>query len=308
MSLDSKIRSAAFEWLRQKVAIYGEILPRAILQAGFEFEKQRIPLLSPQGIFKPAILPEIPLSIVTAPNGPYNDAFSPDGLLQYRYRGTDPQHRDNEGLRLACTRRVPLIYFHGIEPGKYLASWPVYVVADNQNKLTFTVAVDDAATIILDKNKEPRQEVPAEDDLFSRRVYVTRLVRQRIHQQSFRARVLAAYREQCACCRLRHEQLLDAAHIIPDSEPEGEPVVKNGLALCKLHHAAFDGLFIGITPDYVIEVRKDILDEFDGPMLQHGLKGLHGNRIEVPRNVRLQPDRGLLEQRYGLFLNPSYNN
>jgi hypothetical protein len=35
-------------------------------------------------------------------------------------------------------------------------------------------------------------------------------------------------------------ELLDAAHILPDGHPKGEPVVPNGLALCKLHHAAFD--------------------------------------------------------------------
>jgi hypothetical protein len=52
--------------------------------------------------------------------------------------------------------------------------------------------------------------------------------------------VLAAYRHQCSLCRLKHEELLDAAHIIPDADPEGEPVVSNGLALCRLHHSAFD--------------------------------------------------------------------
>ena len=84
-------------------------------------------------------------------------------------------------------------------------------------------------------------------------------------------------------CRLRHEELLDAAHIIPDADPEGEPVVSNGLALCKIHHAAFDRQFLGITPDYVIEVRKDILQETDGPMFQHGLKDMHNTPLWVPK-------------------------
>ena len=43
---------------------------------------------------------------------------------------------------------------------------------------------------------------------------------------------------RCALCRLRHQELLDAAHITPDSEAEGEPLVSNGVVLCKLHHAA----------------------------------------------------------------------
>ena len=50
--------------------------------------------------------------------------------------------------------------------------------------------------------------------------------------------MLEAYQSQCAFCRLRRAELLDAAHIIPDSHPLGEPRVSNGLALCKIHHAA----------------------------------------------------------------------
>ena len=54
---------------------------------------------------------------------------------------------------------------------------------------------------------------------------------------------------------LRHHELLEAAHIVADSDPEGEPVVSNGLALCKLHHAAFDANILGVHPDYRVEVR-----------------------------------------------------
>jgi len=101
-----------------------------------------------------------------------------------------------------------------------------------------------------------------------RRSYVTRVSKQRMHQQEFRQRVLRAYREQCAICRLRHEELLDAAHILPDGHPRGEPVVPNGLALCKLHHAAFDRNFLGLRPDLTVELRPDVLREPDGPMLK----------------------------------------
>ena len=79
------------------------------------------------------------------------------------------------------------------------------------------------------------------DDAGYRRRYATSQVRHRLHQQGFRERVLAAYREQCAMCRLRHPELLEAAHIIPDTEPGGDPIVPNGLSLCRLHHGAFDG-------------------------------------------------------------------
>ena len=110
----------------------------------------------------------------------------------------------------------------------------------------------------------------------ARRRYTTATVRQRLHQCAFRERVLAAYRQQCAFCRFRHAELLDAAHMLPDTD-EGEPVVANGLALCKLHHAAFDRYFLGVRPDYIVQVRDDLLGETDGPTLVHGIQALHGN-------------------------------
>ena len=134
-----------------------------------------------------------------------------------------------------------------------------------------------------------------------RRVYATRTFQQRLHQRRFRERVLQAYGEQCAMCRLRHQELLDAAHIIPDTDPDGAPAVSNGLALCKIHHTAFDRHFIGVRKDYLVEVRPDVLREEDGPMLLHGIQELQGTRILLPRAARLRPDPELLQRRYEQF-------
>jgi putative restriction endonuclease len=296
--LDARVRLAAFDFLDGLRRNHGDTLPYAQLLAGFEFEGRRVPLLAPQGIFKPAIL-DLPLSITTVPPSdrkprPYNDEFDSGGLLRYRYRGTDPAHRDNVGLREAMRRQTPLVYFHGIMPGRYMASWPVYVVGDDPSTLTFTVAVDDRQLAAV-----PAASDTVETDI--RRRYITRLVRQRLHQQAFRERVLDAYRRHCAICRLRHNELLEAAHIIADRDPEGEPRISNGLALCKLHHAAFDCHIIGVNPDYRVEVRLDVLEEVDGPMLQHGLQGFHRQALLVPGRESLKPDRQLLEQRYAVF-------
>ncbi len=315
---DARVRLAAFRWLEEQVNVLGDVLPWSLLLRGFTFEGQRVPLLSQQGIFKPAILPEIPLSIRTSAAGPYDDHFGGDDLLRYAYRGTDPAHRDNVGLRKAMRSRVPLVYFHGVVKGLYLAVWPVYIVGDDPGSLTFTVAADDwrlgerslvslvgKETSSTDSGTYP-QPVPepdaadtAEDD--ARRHYITSAVRQRLHQRGFRERVLEAYREHCALCRLRHRELLDAAHIVPDGEDGGEPVVVNGLALCKLHHAAFDAKLVGIRPDYIVEVHPKILEERDGPMLRHGLQGIHRIRLYLPRSRNRRPDPDRLRWRYERF-------
>lgn len=224
--------------------------------------------------------------------------FTTDWELLYRYRGTNPDHPDNVGLRNAMTGRIPLVYFHRIVEGRYLAVWPVFIVGDELSRLTFKVEFDDAQHSAYAPGAFPVLDPVTE----IRRSYVTTTVRLRIHQRAFRERVLRAYQEQCALCRLRHEELLDAAHIIPDGEPDGKPVVPNGLSLCKLHHAAFDRQFLAVRPDYVIEVRRDILEETDGPMLLHGLKGMHDQRIILPRNRADRPNADLLARRYEKFL------
>lgn len=194
-------------------------------------------------------------------------------------------------------KETPLVYFHGVVPGKYLAVWPVFVTGDDPGSLVFRVAVDDFSTArrILDG------QTVIEENPEIRRAYITSNVRVRLHQRSFREKVLAAYRSQCALCRLRHTELLDAAHIIPDSDPLGEARVDNGLSLCRLHHAAYDSFLLTINPDYIVEIRKDILDEIDGPMLQHGLKEMHNVRIILPHAQVQRPNRELLELRYQRF-------
>jgi len=289
---DHTVRSRAFEWLAEQVELHGEVLPWGLLLAGFHLRDSRVPLVSQQGIFKPKIC-ELPLSIRSSPKGPYDDALSPDGLLRYRYQGEDPDHWQNAGLRAAMHGQVPLVYFYGVDRGSYLPAWPVYVVGDEPAALTFTVALDAPYAL----SQEPRRLEVAE----ARRQYVTTTFRRRLHQTTFRQRVLVAYRERCAICRLRHRELLDAAHIVPDSEPEGEPRVSNGLSLCKLHHAAFDRYFVTVDPDYRVLIRRDVLEESDGPMLRHGLQELHGTRIVLPRRAEWEPSRDALAARLERF-------
>ena len=296
---DASVRREAFDWLREQVARYDEVLPWSVLREGFYFKGIRVPLVSMQGIFKPRAC-ELPLSIRTAVGGPYDDRAGSDGRFLYAYRGTNPAHRENVGLREAMNKRVPLVHFFGLLPGRYLAAWPVFVVADDPRALTFAVQLDDAS--VLDFTAPAvTASVGHATGADERRRYVTRELQVRLHQRSFRERVLRAYRSQCALCRLRHHELLDAAHILPDSEA-GAPRVPNGLALCKLHHAAFDKMFVGVRPDGIIEVRRDILDEEDGPMLLHGLKRLHLTGLHAPYRKEDRPDPDMLHIRYQRFV------
>lgn len=292
--LDQQVRLAAFTHLDRLVAESPDGTVRWADANTFTFQGRAMPLMAQTGIWKPAIL-DAALSIRTTftppdQDPPYLDSIGDDGMVRYKYHGHDPNHSDNRALREAMATQAELIYFIGFERGVYFPRWPVQIVAEDRAAEEFLVSVDDGILQLSHLAGGSAQ-----------RAYVERLIRDRLHQPVFRSRVLHAYQSTCAMCRLRHANLLDAAHIVPDGLPLGDPIVPNGLALCKIHHAAFDTNILGIRPDLVIEVQPRILREIDGPMLRHGLQEMQGSRLLVPRARASQPDRHRLDERYREF-------
>ena len=155
--------------------------------------------------------------------------------------------------------------------------------------------------MIADAEGLVQAPVDTPDADWPRKAYITRQVKQRLHQDRFRWLVLRADREQCTMCRLRHVDLLEAAHILPDRDVRGQPEVPNGLSLCKIHHSAYDADILGIDPDYRIHLRHDILDEIDGPMLTHGLQEMHHRMLHVRRRPQERPSRDYLAERFQKF-------
>jgi putative restriction endonuclease len=284
---DLSIRKAAFEWLAMQVQLHGDVLPRAVLEQGFVFGDQRIPLLGSKVVFTPEAL-RVPLSIHNIPVDPDDDGFAEDGALRYPYWGNDRKNPENTALREAHGQGVPLAWFHPVVQGKYLAVWPAYLVEDDPASMSFRVEFED--TNYMGAKPEP-----------ARRAYLTAAVRQRIHDRAYRERVLNAYDRQCALCRLRLQELLDVARIVPDAEGEMQNSIGNGIALCKLHHAAFNMHFLTVRPEFAVEIRQDILDASDGPMLLHGLKEMHRKRIIMPKETQWRPNVDLLRQRLKSF-------
>jgi putative restriction endonuclease len=127
------------------------------------------------------------------------------------------------------------------------------------------------------------------------------MVKQRLHQASFREAIITAYNGRCAVSRLPEPLLLDAAHIVADKdELLGQPVIPNGIPLSKIHHAAFDAHLIGIDPDYRLHVSDRLLSQNDGPMLE-ALKKLKGETIHLPIRAKDRPDRNRLALRFDRF-------
>lgn len=294
LDFEREFRSAAMGWLDGETSAERDWLRSEVLRE-FQFEGVRIPLVDAQrGIRKPASA-QAALSIRTVyrsegADRPYEDAVGADGRLRYKWRGTDALHPENRALRAAMNAKLPLIWFFGVGPGDYKPIYPVYIEAEEPAQHQFVVAIDET-------QRESLSEV---DEHVRRYIRVER--NQRVHQRVFRSTVMRAYDTRCAVCALRHGDLLDAAHIVEDGHDLGIASVRNGLALCKIHHAAFDAGILGIRPDHVVQIRRDLLEEIDGPMLQYGLKERHDERLMVlPSQRREYPSPDLLEMAFEKF-------
>lgn len=241
-----------------------------------------------RGIWNPRDM-DATLSVLSSVDGPYADRDVAGGLFHYSYR-QGSINGDNAKLRRAYELQKPIILLRKIRDGVFVPHAPVYVVGDLVDQREFLLALDDSERL-LSSDPSPLE-----------RSYAEQIVKRRLHQAEFRGRVIAAYATRCAICRLRHGELLDAAHIVADREEHGLPTVTNGLSLCKIHHAAYDGYLIGISPEYEVRVDQQLLDEVDGPMLQYGLQSMHGTQLTLPALRKDHPDTNRLAQRYTEFL------
>ena len=296
---DERLRAAAFAYLDSLRNRHGDRLTTQQLSE-FEFEGTRLSLLQHMRGIRVVSGLEAAISIRTTyaarpEDRPYEDVEGSDGYLRYKWQGSDPDAYDNSALRRALELGRPLVYFMAIAPGQFVALYPVWLVGEEAAEHQFVVAIDETL-----RGQWEDAAFPHPADVALRREYAEQSVRVRLHQRAFRERVLLAYRGQCSLCRLRHLELLDAAHIKEDSDG-GEPVVPNGLAMCAIHHRAFDAQVLGVRPDFVVEIRSDVLEERDGPTLMHALQGVHGKSLSLPQRRAARPDRLLLEERYERF-------
>lgn len=103
-----------------------------------------------------------------------------------------------------------------------------------------------------------------------RQVVLSQIAR-KFRATDFRRRVLGAYEHRCAVCGVQLE-LIDAAHIIPVAASTSTDETKNGIALCKLHHTAFDRNLISFDERYKIEVSDSEVSRLTAINLVGGLK------------------------------------
>lgn len=288
---ERELRQRIMTHLAEAALFHGAFLTRAELTS-FSIapgETRRL-IDASRGIWNPSDL-SATLSVVSSPDGPYDDREVENGLFHYSYRAGSTRG-DNTKLRRAYELDLPIILLRKISTGIFVPIFPVYVIADDTTANEFVFALDESLRFISD----PLNPSPDE------RRYAEQVVRRRLHQPEFRARVVRAYDTRCAVCALKIGELLDAAHIVPDTHELGQPVVENGLSLCKIHHAAFDRNLLGISSELEVRLNAALLDEIDGPMLRHGLQEMHGRQLTLPTRRADRPDPARIDLRFHEFL------
>ncbi len=121
--------------------------------------------------------------------------------------------------------------------------------------------------------------------------------RRRVGQQFFRRVVLSNYEHQCCVCRLKQKPLLEAAHIVKWSETDDPKLrvnPRNGMAMCRIHHKAFDENIITIDPDEKIILLSTSIKNENSPGAQSMFHQFDNESIFEPK--KFGPEKELLRK------------
>jgi putative restriction endonuclease len=105
----------------------------------------------------------------------------------------------------------------------------------------------------------------------------------------FRKNVLKIYDGRCAISGMKLElgkniTLVDACHIVPFSDAQGD-TISNGIALSPTLHRAFDRGLVSVSDDYRVLVHPRLTDHFP----EVGILQFSGQQIHLPTDSRFYP-------------------
>ena len=170
---------------------------------------------------------------------------------------------------------------------------PQFLVEYSMNLATlhsFTVEDAESLEMLNAIDNLDAKEIDAKVGDYERREVIASIKR-KYREYDFRDRVLSAYRATCAFCGLQL-RLVEAAHILPVAADQSTDETRNGIALCALHHRAYDLNLISFDEQYHIEVSGSAVDRLSEVGLIGGLKAFRralNSAIILPADVRDYP-------------------
>lgn len=164
--------------------------------------------------------------------------------------------------------------------------------------------------IVKKLNKQPR---PADYNPFDSNKKVIKITKEaKLRNRAFRQAVIDAYDCRCAVCGIKINSPntlqweVEAAHIVPHTS-NGKDDILNGLALCHLHHWAFDVGWFTLQDNFIIVASKKIqtLPAGFGRMYNYEfMKALTNQtlRIHLPDRAEIYPHKNsILWHRQNIF-------
>lgn len=222
-------------------------------------------------------------------------------IAEAHLRGMAIQHRDqpsenivvfNANLLSAYLEQAPVI--HGRQFSEEYLTFPeldTRLIEENELQ-------GSASQIRPRSNRVPKTGVSQE-----RRRVLNTLTRW-WRSTTFPRTVTWAYDYRCAACGIALN-LVEAAHIVPITDPKAIEHPSNGLALCPLHHDAYDDGIFGVAEDFKIISNPTKINDLKNRNLEGGLDVFLnitpiGEAIRLPDYEPYRPDPHLL--RYSLAL------
>ena len=114
----------------------------------------------------------------------------------------------------------------------------------------------------------------------------------------FKRQVMEAYNRACCVCG-RQLAIVQAAHIIPHSEPDSLDTIANGLALCIEHHRLYDSALLLPGPDRSLVFNEERAEYLRQTKQDRGLDEIeakHGQKFSVPKLAQNHPSDDYLQR------------
>ena len=210
------------------------------------------------------------------------------------------KHRDELGASPSIQLREAVLHqavIDGFAPHNKgnnelaIAFRPDFLVSyvDNLEALHACGHEDSEIEMLSRIGQEPENVEDSEvtDEVAAPRSYAVISTKRALRDIGFRKRVLTAYSHSCAMCGIQL-RLIDGAHVLPASHPDSTDGTDNGVALCALHHRAFDRAFITFDSRYRIYINQDMVEELRETRHDGGLDGFENTLRPI---LSLPPDR-----------------
>ncbi|MBL1214239.1 MAG: HNH endonuclease [Ignavibacteriae bacterium] len=199
-------------------------------------------------------------------NGPLG--FSPsiqireEALRKAHIKGVAPWEKDNQEIAISFRPDFIVEYIRNLEA--------LHSFGESNQDLEVLEEVTE--------NPDEVNDLEIESVTVERQTAVVS-VKKKIRDNSFKSRILTSYSNRCAFCGIQLK-LIDAAHIVP-VQHDGTDETSNGIALCALHHRAFDINLVTFNGDYQIIYNENQFDK----LREIGLDGGADKFVEDIRAV-----------------------